>query len=520
MSATITAKPAVNPWVLACIVSLATFMEVLDTTITNVSLTHIAGSLGADADESTWVLTSYLVSNGIVLPVSGWMSDRLGQKKFFLLCIAGFTLASFACGMATSLSMLIFFRLIQGLAGGGLQPTQQAIILDLFPPEKRGAVFGITSVTLILAPIIGPTLGGWITDNFDWRWIFFINIPVGITVFMLITTLLPESENRHTSRRIDFLGMGLLALGIGSLQIVLDKGQQEDWFASNFIVILSIISVVSIVAAVVWLLKATEPIVDLRLLKIRSFSLAWILIFFTGFVLYASNALLPMLLQSQFGYDATTAGLVLSPGGIVIVIFMMVTSRLVGKFPVRNLVMFGFTCCALGMWNSMLHIAPNMDYNTFVWTRITQVMGLPFLFLPVSAAAFMDVPREKNNRASALFALSRNLGGSFGISLMSTYVTRAAQMAQANLVDHLSPDNAAYQTVLGRLTSHISQTLGNTGSAAQVALGRIYMELQGQAGFISYRNAFGLMAIVMACGIFIAWFLPAHRANQAPAGAH
>ncbi len=514
-------KPAINPWLLAIIVSLATFMEVLDTTITNVSLSHIAGTLGAGTDESTWVLTSYLVANGIILPLSGWLSDKIGQKKFFLICIAGFTAASFACGAATSLGMLIFFRMIQGLAGGGLQPTQQAIILDLFPPEKRGAVFGITGITLILAPIIGPTLGGWITDNYSWRWIFFINIPVGAMVFMLVAALLPEGQyHKDGNRSIDLFGLLLIAIGLGSLQIILDKGQQDDWFGSAFIVWMSVLSAVTLISAVFWLLRHKDPLVELRLLKIPSFGIAWVLIFFTGFVLYASNALLPLLLQTQFGYDATSAGMVLSPGGIVIIFFMILSGKLVGKVPPRNLIMLGLSLCAIGMFNSMLHINPYMSYNTFVIVRITQVLGLPFLFIPVSAMAYSDIPKAKNNQASALFALGRNLGGSFGIALMNTYVTRQAQINQANLTAHLNPTDPTFQATLAALTQKIIDAGGAATSASAQAMGQIYRELLSQASLLAYKQAFGLMGTVMTFGIVLACFLPNKKGGKAPAGAH
>ena len=519
--AQLASKIGVNPWLLAIIVSMATFMEVLDTTITNVSLSHIAGTLGAGTDESTWVLTSYLVSNGIVLPLSGWLSDKIGQKKFFLICIAGFTAASFACGAATSLGMLIFFRLIQGLAGGGLQPTQQAIILDLFPPEKRGAVFGITGITLVLAPIIGPTLGGWITDNYSWRWIFFINIPVGIMVFMLVATLLPASKMLHAGKRtMDFIGLILIAVGLGCLQIVLDKGQQDDWFGSSFIVWMSVICAVSLIGAVVWLLNHKDPLVDLRLLKIPSFGIAWVLIFFTGFVLYASNALLPLLLQTNFGYDATSAGMVLSPGGIAIVMFMVLSGKLVGKFPARNLIILGLSLMTLGMLNSMITINPYMSYNNFVVVRVIQVLGLPFLFIPVSAMAFSNIPPGKNNQASALFALSRNLGGSFGISLMLTYITRQAQTNQANLTRHLIPTDPVFQGQVAAIARRIIDAGGNATNATNQAMGRIYQELLSQASIMSYQHAFGLMAAIMCCGIVLACFLPAKKGGKAPAGAH
>lgn len=502
-----------NPWIVAMVVSLATFMEVLDTTITNVSLSHIAGSLSASREESTWVLTSYLVANGIVLPLSGWLSGVIGRKKFFLLCIAGFTFASFMCGAATSLPMLIFFRLIQGLAGGGLQPTQQAIIMDSFPPEKRGAVFGITGITLICAPILGPTLGGWITDNFSWRWIFYINIPVGILAFLLVTQMVRDPAHAVAKgiKKIDYIGLGLVALSIGALQIVLDKGQQDDWFSSAFITSFAIISVISIIFAFFWLRSQSNPVVDFSLMKDRSFFLGTFLIFVTGFVLYSSSALLPILVQSQFGYDAMLAGLVLSPGAVSVLVLMPIAGQLVSRVPARYLVLIGLFFCGLGCFMTSTHMNPYLDYNTFVWMRAVQMLGIPFLFIPVSTLAFMNVPKEKSTKASSLFSLSRNLGGSVGIALITTYLARRSQTYQGYMTDRLVPGDPVYENALHNMTANGTAHGLTEAAASSVAHSTIYQQLLGQSSILGYQDAFMLMTLLIGCALVAALFLPMNR---------
>ncbi len=511
-----------NPWLVALVVSIATFMEVLDTTITNVSLTHIAGNLGASPDESTWVLTSYLVANGIVLPISGWLANTMGRKRFFLLCIAGFTASSFACGAAESLDMLVFLRLIQGLCGGGLQPTQQSIVLDAFPPEKRGAVFGITGITLIAAPIIGPTLGGWITDNFSWRWIFFINVPVGTIAFLLVSRVVHESKGTGF-KSIDYIGLSLVAIGLGCLQVVLDKGQQKDWFDSAFIDTLLAVSATCLLSAIFWLLRQKDPVIDLRLLKERSFGVACLLIFFTGFALYGSSALLPLLVQSQFGYDATLAGLILSPGGVAVIVLMPISGKLISKIPAKYLVMFGFTLCAIGMWATSF-VTPQTDYNHFVWMRILQVLGLPFLFIPVSTLAFMKIPKPKNNKASAFFALCRNLGGSIGIAIAASYVSRHQQMHQNYLSQHMNPSDPVYQFNLHRIAQYFINQGSTQAQALQQATGRLYQEFLGQVTILAYNDAYQFLTLVMIIGIGLASLLPINRPKQpssdAAAAAH
>lgn len=500
MQPAVTARPPSNPWLIAFVVSLATFIEVLDTTITNVSIRHIAGSFAAGQDESTWVLTSYLVANGIILPLSGWLSGVMGRKRFFLSCIAGFTAASFFCGAATSLGMLIMFRLLQGAAGGGLQPTQQAIILDTFPPHRRGQVFAITGVTMIVAPILGPTLGGFITDNFNWRWIFYINIPVGIFAFMMVNRYVEDPPHARAKKleRIDYIGLALVGLGIGALQIMLDKGQQEDWFDSNFIMAFATLSFACFTGAILWLRRQPDPIVDLRLMKDRGFSTSCVLIFLTGFVLYGGSTLLPQLLQTQYGYDATLAGMVLSPGGIALLFLMPVVGQLVHKVQAKYLVVTGLIISALGMWHTA-GLTPQSDLNSFIWMRVTQVLGLPLLFIPISTLAFQNIPKEKSSKASALYALFRNIGGSVGIAVALTYMARHAQMRQHQLVEHLQPANPVYRAALDKAA--------NITGSEQGGLAMMYKELVSQATILAYVDTFVMMGAMMLVAAAVAFVL-------------
>lgn len=501
-----------NPWLIALVVSMATFMEVLDTTITNVSLRHIAGSLGAGQDESTWVLTSYLVANAVVLPLSGWLSDVMGRKRFFLFCIAGFTAASFLCGATTSLAGLVFFRILQGAAGGGLQPTQQAIILDAFPPQKRGAVFAITGITMIFAPIIGPTLGGLITDHASWRWIFYINVPVGILAAFLVWRLV-ENDPPHVHSKIDYWGASLVALGIAALQIVLDKGQQEDWFSSPFILIWSLISAVCLVVAVIWLWNQKEPIIDLSLFKDRAFAAGCVLIFFTGFTLYGGSALLPLMLQAQYGYNATLAGMILSPAGFAVMFLMPLSGKLIGRVQARAIIFCGLTLMSAGMFLTA-HLTPQTDFNTFLWMRVAQVIGLPFLFIPVSTLAFSNIPKGKSNKASALFSLFRNIGGSIGIALVATYQAQRAQVQQQRLAEHLVPGSLNYESYRQAIAAHIGNVHGTLGS--------INHTLQTQASILGYADAFMMLSVMMLVLLVAALLvLPQNRqATTAAVGGH
>lgn len=506
---------AYNPWLVAMVVSLAAFMEVLDTTITNVSLSHIAGTLGASQDESTWVITSYLVANGIVLPLSGWLANVIGRKRFFMLCIAAFTATSFACGMSNSLGMLIIFRLLQGLAGGGLQPIQQAIILDAFPPEKRGAAFGITGITMIVAPILGPTLGGYITDNFSWQWIFFMNVPVGAIALILVGRMVqdPPHAMANGNRTIDYAGLGLIAIGLGTLQVVLDKGQQEDWFSSNFIILFSITSLICLTTAVLWLRNQKDPVVDLCLLVNPSFGLSCMMMFFVGASLYGGSTLLPIVVQYEYGYDSTLAGLVLSPGGMAVIFLMPVAGNLVSKVPARNLIAIGMALCSIGMFMTT-HMSPQTDYGHFVFMRIMQVIGLPFLFIPISTLAFSHIQKEKSNKASALFAMSRNLGGSVGIAIITSYVARREQIHQSYLASHLSPSDIGYKTAFNSYLHYAIDHGNSLVSATNQAMQRIYGQLLHQSNLMAFGDAFGAVGILMATLAVVAIFMPYNNPHK------
>ncbi|SEP41451.1 DHA2 family efflux MFS transporter permease subunit [Propionispora vibrioides] len=498
----------INPYVVSGVVSLAAFIELLDTTIANVALSHIAGSLGAGTEESTWVLTAYIISNAIVMPISGWLSGVMGRKNFFMLCIGGFVFTSFMCGIATSLPMLVLFRLLQGVAGGGLQPVQQAIIRDSFPPEKLGIAFGITGLSMVLAPIIGPTLGGFITDNYSWRWIFLINVPIGIVTMFLVKVLVQGPENtKKVKGTIDYIGLGLIAIGLGALQIVLDKGQQEDWFDSTFIITLACISFISLLLAVYWLLRQKDPIVDLKLLAIPSFSLPGIILFFVGFTLWSATSLLPMMVQEDFGYNATLSGLVLSPSAIFPLFMMPFVGKLVNWIEARYLMSLGLFINAIGMWLTGL-VTPQTDYATFAIARCFQTAGLPFLFVPATTLAFSRIPREKSSNASAIVSLLRNLGGSIGISLATSILVHNRQMEQSNLVQHLTIASDGYSSLLSAYT----RTMQNIGlpaaEASAKAMGQIYQQLLHQASVLAYRDTFNSVAAMLFVLGITALFLP------------
>ena len=509
-----------NPWLVAFAVSLATFMEVLDTTITNVSLSHIGGSLAASQEESTWVMTSYLVSNAIILPLSGWLAGRIGRKKYFMLCITFFTLASFFCGAATSLWMIIVFRLLQGIAGGGLQPTQQAILLDTFPIEKRAQAYALTAVTMIVAPVIGPTLGGFITDNFSWRWIFFINVPVGAFALFLVNRVYHDHEDQRAKvgTKVDYLGFALVALGIGAVQIVLDKGQQDDWFDNSFIKTMTAMGLGMLSFATVWLLRQENPLVELRLFKIVSFRLACILIFFMGFVLYSSSILLPLLVQTYFGYNATLSGLILSPGALAIILIMPLATKLIQRVAPKYLIALGFFLCSLGVFYTM-HFSPVTNLGTFISMRILTVMGLPFLFIPISTMAFIEVPRHLNNKASALYSLCRNLGGSFGIALIATYLARHTQIWQTYLSARVTPYSIETHQSLAEHAAALTAAGVSPAAAAGQAQAGLYGQLLQQASFMAYVDSFQAMALIMLLLVPVALLMPGVIPRKAPPAA-
>ncbi|MBV9521291.1 MAG: DHA2 family efflux MFS transporter permease subunit [Alphaproteobacteria bacterium] len=492
-----------NPWLVAPTVGLAAFMEILDISIANVALQHIAGSLAAGQDESTWVLTSYLVTNAIVLPISGWLAGVIGRKRYFMGCIAGFAASSLLCGLAPNLAFLILFRGLQGMTGGGLQPNAQAILSDAFPPQKRGLAFAVYGIAVVFAPAIGPTFGGWITDNFSWRWVFLINVPVGAALLLLTARVVSDPPELVAAREerlrrglgLDYLGFALLVLGMSALQVVLDKGQEDDWFASRFITGLAILAAICLVAFVVWELRRDDPIVDLHLLRNRNFAVGNLLMFMLGFVLLGSTVLLPLFVQSLLGYTATDAGLVISPGGFAIMLLMPLVGLLVEKTDARFLIGFGLLASALALFH-MTNFDLGADYATVAWARTYQSLGLAFLFIPINTVAYLGIDRRKSNNASAIINMTRNIGGSIGISIATTMLTRRAQFHQNILVAHVTPFTSAYDDTIGAIQQQMQAGGASAADALHQAQAQLYAMVQQQASMLSFIDAFWLLGVI------------------------
>jgi DHA2 family multidrug resistance protein len=514
---------ATSFWLIAPVVALAAFMEVLDISIANVALRHIAGDLAASQDESTWVLTSYLITNAIILPASGWLSAVFGRKRFFVGCIMGFTVSSLLCGLAPNLTALIMFRALQGMTGGGLQPVAQAILNDAAPPERRGMAFALYGMAVVFAPAIGPTLGGWITDHASWRWVFLINVPVGVILMFLIQALVvdpPElvADRRRRLRegiRVDYIGFALLALGLGALQLVLDRGQQDDWFSSTFITAFAIASGLGLVFFVVWELYRPDPIVDLRLLGQRNFAIANLLMLMLGFTLFGSTVLIPQLVQALFGYTATDAGLVISPGGFAIMMLLPVVGRLVGTVDVRILIAIGVLISSAALYH-LSGFSLQADYDAFMWARIYQTVGLAFLFIPINTVAFAGLPRAKSSAASAIINLSRNIGGSFGISLVTTVLARQSQRHQDHLVAHVTPLDPAYQARIDQLTNLFVQKGHAADEALRMAQGVVYRTVQDHASILAYLDDFRFLAIAFVVLLPLVFLLRKAGAGPVP----
>ncbi len=518
--------PRFNPWVIALTVTLATFMEVLDTSIANVALKHISGSLAASEDESTWVLTSYLVANAIALPLSGWLSTLLGRKRFYMMCVALFTLSSALCGMATTLGQLVFFRVLQGIGGGGLQPSEQAILVDTFPPAKRGMAMAVYGMAILVAPILGPTLGGWITDNYSWRWIFYINVPVGCFSLFLSNIVVEDPPYLKAQRavlrgkpfRIDYIGLGLLALGLGALEVVFDKGQQEDWFGSRFIVVLTITAVVSLGAAIVWELLHPQPILNLRLLKDRNFLFCAIVIFCAFGVLYGSTVLLPQMLQTLMGYSATMAGMVMSPAGFFTILEMPIIGILLGRrVDARWLIVAGLMVVATAsFWMSTLTL--QVSASQLIWPRIVQTLGAGLLWVPINTAAYLYIPREQTNNASGLFNLIRNEGSSIGVAVVTTLLQRRAQFHQTWMAGHVTPLHPQATSILQQMSG-----IGGPGdvvSGMQQGLARLYGLVQREALTLAYLDMFRLFAFASLLVIPLVFLMRRSVAKGGELAAH
>jgi len=515
--------PKHNPWAIALTVTMATFMEVLDTSIANVALPHIAGSLSASTDESTWVLTSYLVSNAVILPISGWASDVMGRKRFYMTCVALFGISSLLCGLAPSLSLLIFFRVLQGVGGGGLAPSEQAILADTFEPRKRGVAFALYGMAVVLAPAIGPTLGGWITDNYNWRWIFFINVPVAILSLFLTNRLVedpPElAERRNAGIKIDYIGLALIGVGLGCLQVVLDKGEREDWLQSDFILAFTLVAVATIIIAIIWEYFQKDPVVDVRMFKNRNFAIAFVMMVMLGLALFGTTVLIPQYLQTLLGYTAKQAGMALSPGGLVVMALMPLVGFLVTHYDARWLIAIGFLACSAALFH-MLELNLGISFGEAVKLRMIQAAGIAFLFVPINTMSYVGVPRGKNNQVSGMVNLARNVGGSVGISIVETLLAQRSQKHQSDLISHLTTTSQAFRDQIGAITAAMTRAGYSAADASQRAYSMVYGRLQQQAAALAYNDVIFIFAIVCAIMVPLAFLMQKNRAGAGPGGMH
>jgi len=507
------AEPRVfNPWIIALVVTMGTFMEVLDTSIANVALPHIAGSLSASQDESTWVLTSYLVANAIILPISGWISSVVGRKNFYLISVVMFTAFSACCGIAPTLATLVIFRVLQGLAGGGLQPSVQAILADAFPGEKRGMAMAVYTVAILCAPVLGPTLGGWITDNYSWRWIFYINIPVGILCAFFTRMVLVDPPHLILKRlaakgkklQVDGTGLALISIGLAALEIVLDRGQELDWFGSAFIEWSTAVAVLAIVGAVVWELHVKMPVVNLRLLKERNFAMCCLIVLGLYTALYATTFLLPQFMQELMGYDATTAGLAVSPAGLVTMIEVPMVGWLLSKgMDARRMIFVGLVTITLATWWMSLG-SLQMGEPNLVWPRVLQIMGLGMTTVPLSTIMFRFLPADQTSNASGIYALVRNEGGSIGIALSSTFLQRAQQTHQTYLAANLTTSDAMAVKASHAMGSAVG---GAASDSSYAGMALLYGQVQRQASLLAYMDQYKMFAYLLVCCIPLVFFL-------------
>jgi DHA2 family multidrug resistance protein len=495
-----------NPWSIVAVISIATFMVVLDTSIANVALDHVAGSLSASYDEATWVITSFLIANAIVIPISGWLADVFGRKPYYMFSVALFTLASLACGLAANLPMLIVARILQGLGGGGLAPIEQSMMVDTFPPAKRGAAFAAYGVVVIVGPVFGPTLGGWITDSYSWHWVFLINVPIGILSLVLVSLFVEEPETlkrqaiklRARGTRVDYIGFALVALFLGCLEITLDRGQREDWFSSGLIITTAIVSGLAFIAFIPWELSHKEPVVNIKLFRNGNFIIANLFMLLMGLIVFGTTQFIPQLLQQVLGYTATNAGLALTAGGLATLLVMPLAGFLSTRADPRLLIGFAMAVQGIAMWN-MAGLNSQMSFYDAAVARMIQSVALPFLFVTVTNIAYVGIAPEQNNQASALMNVSRNLGGTFGISLVQTMLARQAQVHQSQYVETLNPLNPNYASGIARMAHQLMANGMPQAQATKAATAQLYRGLGQQAQMLSYIDVFQvLMWIVFA----------------------
>jgi len=512
-------KPRVNPWLIAATVALAAFMEVLDTSIANVALPHIAGTLGASTDQGTWVLTSYLVSNAIVLPLGGWASTLLGRRNFFVLCITIFTIASFLCGAAPSLPLLLLFRVIQGAGGGGMQPMAQAIMADSFEPHKRGQAFALYGLVAVLAPSIGPTLGGWITDNFSWRWIFFINIPVGILAFILVTRLVDDppwiKADPSRIRNMDYWGLTFLTLAMGGMQIMLDKGEENDWFSSNFIRFFAAMFIFGMVGLIVREWNIKNPLINLKLFRFKNFAICCFLMMLVGGVLNANTVLQPQFTQQLLGYNATTAGLALTAGGVALVVMMPLAGWATGKVSARTLTVGGFILFTITFRYAAVVTNLQMSFAEASWLRVVQMLPLPFCFISITNAAYVGMPKEESNQVAGLINFVRNIGGSILIAITNAQVTSRAMWHQQHLQQDMLPGAIGYQQHLNALSGFLGGQFGGANGTG-MALASIYNQLNQQAQMQGYQDVYMELCYMSVVLVGLAFLLNKNRPGQGP----
>jgi len=501
------AKPIINPWVIALTVTLATFMELLDTSIANVSLPYIAGGLGRSYDEVTWILTTYLVANAVVLPMSAWLSRVLGRKNYYLACVVLFTATSFLCGIAPSLGIMLLSRVLQGIGGGGLAPVEQAILVDTFPPDKRASAFALYTVAIVTAPAIGPVLGGWITDNYNWRWVFFINIPVGLLSLFLTTRFVHDppgfAEERKSVRdangrlRVDGIGIALIGLGSAALEVLLDRGQIDDWFGSTFITWMFVIGVACLTGAVFWELNQKDPVIELHLLKTRNFAIANVFYFLFGFGLFGSTTMIPQLLQSLYGYRAIDAGLVLGPGAFVITLLAPVGAQLVQRRIIQpRLLLFGAVLVVGISFVHYSHFNLDTDYRHYAWARALQGLGYAFFFVPLSVIAYSQLKPNQNNKASSLTNFFRNWGGSFGIAFITTMSERRSNFHQSTLGSNLPASAPALQQQVSQSAAYLQAHGFSHADALSAAYSRYYSQLQTNSHLLAFMDCFHVLGTV------------------------